>query len=57
MPAGQTNEFLIWDKNAPVVNASTDSEFDVWDLLTPDEDRDEGQAASSPTARRRVVDF
>ncbi len=57
MPQGQANELLVWDQMTPVVNVATDNEFDVWDQMTPDEDRDEGQQASSPTARRRVVDF
>lgn len=57
MPQGQANELVVWDNLTPVVNASTDSEFDVWDNLTPNEDRDEGQQSSLPSARRRVVDF
>jgi hypothetical protein len=57
MPQGQVNEFVVWKDGVPVVNASTDGEFDVWRDNVPDEDRDEGQNAASPSARRRVVDF
>jgi hypothetical protein len=57
MAAGQTNEFLVWDKQTPVVNANTDGEFSIWNNQTPDEDRDEGANAATPSARRRVFDF
>ena len=57
MPQGQVNELVVWKDGVPVVNASTDGEFDVWRDNVPDEDRDEGANASSPSARRRVVDF
>lgn len=55
--AAQTNELLIWDGQVPMVNASTDSEFEVWEGLSPDEDRDEGLTSGVAGARRRVVDF
>ncbi len=55
--ASQVNELVVWTQMTPVVNAGVDSDFDVWDQITPDEDRDEGNTAATPTARRRVVDF
>ena len=57
MAQGQVNEFVIWINEAPVVNANADGEFDLWRDDAPTEDRDEGWNATTPTARRRVVDF
>lgn len=54
---GQTNEFLVWRDEAPVVNANADGDFDVWRDDAPNEDRDEGWNPAQQTVRRRVVDF
>lgn len=55
--ASVTNEFLVWQYATPVVNMNTDNEFDVWNNLTPDEDKDEGVTAITTTTRRRVFEF
>jgi hypothetical protein len=54
--ASNTNEFLVWDNQVPLVNMGTDSEFDIWDNQVPNEDRDEGTTTST-AIRRRVFDF
>ena len=53
-----TNEFLVWQNQAPVVNINSDVEFDVWQNQAPDEDIDESFAPTPvATARRRVFEF
>jgi len=48
------NDFEVWkDGQTPVVNMSSNGEFDVWEKETPVEDRDVGLIIT----RRRVTEF
>lgn len=50
------NDFNVWQNLVPAINMAGDPEFDVWDLLVPLVDQDEGNP-NTPDKRRRVSEF
>lgn len=49
----ETNELLVWQNGAPVVNLTPEQEFDVWQNGAPVVDMDEGFAPTPTTVVRR----
>ena len=57
MPTQSINELSVWQYQVPVVNLNTDNDFDIWQNLAPDEDKDESLTSVVVITRRRVFEF
>jgi len=56
----QTNELLVWQDGAPVVNMAPNKEFDIWQDAAPVVTIDESDAFTPPpvvSTRRRAFIF
>jgi len=58
--ATQTNELLVWQDGAPVINMAPNKEFDIWQDSAPLVDIDESNGGVTPVVtiiRRRSFIF